>query len=204
MRFESPYNIYCWSLTIKYVICFRRSGQPSSRYVLLKSYSNEGLTFFTNYGSRKAQELAANPKICANLYWFPLKKQVRIEGTVVKVSRAESEAYFYERPVDSQIGALASEQSRVIASRAVLDEREAQIRAQLKPTGDGVKVPMPNWGGYLIEPHRFEFWQGQSNRLHDRIVFRRPQSDGGTEPSSADAAMAKVGDNGWLYERLAP
>lgn len=151
----------------------------------MKSYSpSEGFTFFTNYGSRKAQDLAGNPKISTNLYWFPLKKQIRIEGVVEKVSAEESEAYFYERPRDSQIGALVSEQSKTIEGRHVLDAREKEIRESL---AEGDKVPMPNWGGYRIIPHRFEFWQGQSNRIHDRIVFRRKEED-----------------EEWILERLAP
>lgn len=174
------------------------TGQPSSRYVLLKSYSpEEGLTFFTNYESRKAQELAGNPKICTNFYWFPLKKQIRVEGTVTKVSEAESKAYFYERPRDSQIGAKISPQSQKITGRQVLDDNETKLRAELK---DDQPVPMPNWGGYRITPHLFEFWQGQSNRIHDRIVFRRP---GEGEAVTADG-LTKPADDGWVMERLAP
>lgn len=175
------------------------TGQPSSRYVLLKSYSpSEGFTFFTNYESRKAQELAANPKICTNFYWFPLKKQIRIEGTVTKVSAAESEAYFYERPRDSQIGAKVSEQSQRIVGRHVLDDNEKQLRASL---ADGDKIPMPNWGGYKITPHLFEFWQGQSNRIHDRLVFRRAAPG---EENVGDDQLTKPADDGWVLERLAP
>lgn len=174
------------------------TGQPSSRYVLLKSYSaDEGFTFFTNYGSRKAQELAANPKICATFYWFPLKRQIRIEGTVTKVSPEESQAYFYERPRDSQIGAKISPQSQKIAGRHVLDETETKLRAEI---GEDGKVPMPDWGGYRITPNWFEFWQGQSNRIHDRIVFRRPVP----EEVVGEGELTKPADDGWVFERLAP
>lgn len=165
------------------------SGQPSSRYVLLKSYSpTEGFTFFTNYASRKAQELATNPKICCNFYWFPFKRQIRIEGTAEKVSAEESETYFYERPRDSQIGAKVSAQSQEIAGRHVLDDEGRRLREQI---GDSGKVPMPNWGGYRIIPQAFEFWQGQSDRLHDRIVFTRPVEG---DPATGD----------WVIKRLAP
>lgn len=112
-----------------------------------------------------------------------------------RVSAEESKEYFYERPVDSQIGALTSKQSTVIQGRDVLDQKEKEIRENLKP---GEAVPMPNWGGFVIKPHMVEFWQGQSNRLHDRIVFRKPSE------FDKNSELTKKGENGWVYERLAP
>lgn len=201
---KNPYSLFdlwfkealedpaCYEPNAMCISTVSANGQPSSRYVLLKSYSAEdGLTFFTNYESRKARELEVNPKICSNFYWFPSKKQIRIEGSVTKVSAAESEAYFYERPRGSQIGATISPQSQKISGRYVLDESERQLRESL---GEDGKVPMPNWGGYRITPHLFEFWQGQSNRIHDRLVFRRPAEEEGED----------TGEDGWILERLAP
>lgn len=174
-----------------------KDAAPSARFVLLKDVSESGFTFFTNYASRKADELIENPKVALAFYWLPLRRSVRIEGTAERVSRAESAAYFHQRPRASQIGALASPQSKPIPDRAFLDQKEQEIIAELGP--DGV-VPLPNWGGYLVRPVAIEFWQGQTDRLHDRIRFRRELRTG----ESVDENLLHRGENGWFYERLAP
>ncbi|XP_023292031.2 pyridoxine/pyridoxamine 5'-phosphate oxidase isoform X1 [Lucilia cuprina] len=172
-------------------------GCPSNRYVLLKDVTNEGFTFFTNYGSRKANDIAHNSNVAMTLYWCPLRRSVRIEGKAEKISHEDSLKYFHQRPRASQIGALASEQSTRIPSRQHLDEIEKKIKQEL---GEDKEVPMPNWGGYLIRPKRVEFWQGQTDRLHDRIVFRR----GDNVEKDVDNTLTHAGENGWVYERLAP
>lgn len=171
-----------------------RDGFPSNRYVLLKSFDSKGFTFFTNYASRKAEDIAANANVAVAFYWLPLRRSVRIEGSATKLSREESELYFHSRPRSSQIGALASPQSNVIPNREYLDEIETGIKKEL---GAEKEVPLPNWGGYLIEPRMVEFWQGQTNRLHDRIRFRRSEEE-------CDEKLVHRGEDGWVYERLAP
>src|SRR4051794_40931053 len=137
-------------------------GTPSARMVLLKGVDARGFTFFTNYGSEKGRELAANPKAALVIRWLPLQRQVRITGTVTKVSRAESVEYFRTRPRDSQLGAWASAQSEPISSRAELEERMAEIAARY---GDG-EVPLPPWwGGYRVRPLSLELWQARVGRL---------------------------------------
>ncbi|XP_037955871.1 pyridoxine-5'-phosphate oxidase-like [Teleopsis dalmanni] len=174
-----------------------KAGVPSNRFVLLKDVTNEGFTFFTNYGSRKAQDIDENPNVAMTLYWCPLRRSVRIEGVATKIPHELSAAYFHQRPRASQIGALASEQSQRIPSRKHLDEIEAKIKENLKPDE---QVPMPNWGGYLITPSCVEFWQGQTDRLHDRIRFRK----GENTLKEVDNNLVHLGENGWVYERLAP
>jgi len=176
------------------IFTFHRDGFPSSRYLLLKSVDERGFTFFTNYGSRKARDMSENPNVAATFYWLPLRRQVRIEGTVEKITREESEKYFHSRPRASQIGAVASPQSEVIPSREYLDDIESEIKGKL---GEDEAVPMPNWGGYLITPKSIEFWQGQTNRLHDRIQFRKSDED-------VDGKLVHRAENGWVMERLAP
>ena len=146
------------------------AGRPSSRVVLLKSYSSEGFVFYTNYLSRKGRELEENPFATMLFYWAPFHRQIRIEGHVTKVSDEVASAYFSSRPRQSQLSAWASDQSREIGSREELEARYARLEAQYAdPT---VPVPKPPyWGGYCLVPSVMEFWQGQSSRLHDRIVF---------------------------------
>lgn len=138
--------------------------------------------------------METNANVAVAFYWLPLRRSVRVEGSVTKLSREESETYFHQRPRASQIGALASPQSQVIPSREFIDEIEDEIKKKL---GDNEPVPMPNWGGYLITPRMIEFWQGQTNRLHDRIRFRKSDED-------VDDKLVHRGENGWVYERLAP
>nr|CAD7394082.1 unnamed protein product [Timema cristinae] len=173
-------------------------GAPSVRPVLLKGYGTDGFKFYTNYGSRKGQELAENPRAALSFYWEPLKRCVRVEGRVEKLTEQESDSYFHSRPLDSQIGSSVSAQSTPIPSRETLTQRELQLAAEY---GDGKKeLPRPShWGGYVVIPESVEFWQGQTTRIHDRIHFRRPRS--GEQP---DGVMLHQGENGWVYERLSP
>lgn len=135
-----------------------------------------------------------NSNVAVAFYWLPLRRSIRIEGSVTKLSREESEAYFHSRPRASQIGALASPQSQPIPSREHIDKIEDEIKQKL---GESEAVPLPNWGGYLISPRAIEFWQGQTNRLHDRIRFRKSDE-------TVDDKLVHRGENGWVYERLAP
>ena len=145
------------------------NGQPSARLVLLKDVDARGFTFFTNYESRKAAELAANNRASLLFYWRSLDRQVRIEGRVGAISAAESDEYFQTRPLESRWSAYASPQSRPIASRDDLEARVAEVRGEF-----GADVPRPAfWGGYRLAPHAYEFWQGRANRLHDRLRYER-------------------------------
>ena len=158
-------------------------GRPSARTVLLKEYDERGFTFFTNYESRKGSELAANPYTSLVFPWFPMQRQVIVAGAAERVSRAETEEYFASRPRGSQLGAWASPQSRVLADRAAV---EAGLAAAVERFGDGPVPAPPHWGGLRVRPETVEFWQGRSDRLHDRLRFRRTD------------------ERSWLVERLAP
>ena len=144
-------------------------GQPSTRVVLLKAFSDQGLVFYTNYESRKAIEMEANPKVSANFLWLPLQRQVNVTGRVERVSKATALKYFLSRPFASRLGAWSSPQSKVIGSRQIL---EAKLEQMKRKFANG-EVPLPdNWGGYRIVPETFEFWQGGGGRLHDRFMYR--------------------------------
>lgn len=162
-------------------------GRPSSRIVLLKGLDDRGFVFFTNYASRKGQELAANPH-CALLFpWHQLERQVRVEGTANRLSDEENDAYFASRPRSSQVGAWASPQSEVVPGRPELDARYEKVMTRF---GEG-DVPRPeHWGGFCVTPERVEFWQGRLGRMHDRLRYCRVSTD----PTSST----------WTTERLAP
>lgn len=160
------------------------AGRPSARTVLLKEVDEQGFVFYTNHESRKGREAAANPHASLVFPWVPLHRQVVVTGTVERLPDKEADAYFQSRPHGSQLGALASPQSQVIASRAVLDHSRAQL-ARRYP--EGSRVPRPrHWGGLRVVPDSVEFWQGRADRLHDRLRFRREA------------------DGPWKIERLAP
>ncbi len=158
-------------------------GRPRARTVLLKAHDQAGFTFYSNRTSRKGQDIAADPRVCAVFPWYAMQRQVTVEGSVTTLSRAASEPYFRSRPRGSQIGAWASRQSQVIGSRDELDRRAAELEQRWAPPA---VVPMPDfWGGYLLVPETVEFWQAGQYRLHDRLRYRR-------------------GEDGWTIERLSP
>ena len=160
-----------------------KDAQPSARTVLLKSVDERGFIFFTNYDSRKGHELAENPNASLVFYWPELERQVCVAGRVTKLPREESEAYFKSRPKGSRLAAWASNQSDVVADRAILEAKWQEMAARFP----GTDVPLPpNWGGYALTPTRIEFWQGRPNRLHDRFRY------------------SQAADGSWHIERLAP
>ena len=149
-----------------------QDGQPTSRVVLLKDFDQSGLVFFTNYLSQKGEQLAYNPRASILFWWEPLERQIRIEGEVVKIDEEESDTYFKSRPYGSRLGAWVSEQSQKIVDRTVLEKRQIEFE---KKFAEG-NVPRPDhWGGYRLTPNKFEFWQGRSNRLHDRLLYQMQQ-----------------------------
>lgn len=159
------------------------NGVPSARIVLLKGFSEQGFAFYTNYLSRKGKELAKNPRAALIFSWGQLERQVRIEGTVEKLSKEQSEQYFHSRPIGSQLGALVSPQSQEIAGREELESKWQQLESEYQDK----EIPKPAfWGGYIVKPQLVEFWQGRSSRLHDRILYKN------------------AGKNNWKIVRLAP
>jgi pyridoxamine 5'-phosphate oxidase len=159
-----------------------KAGRPSARTVLLKNVDEQGFVFYTNYESRKANDMAANPQAALLFFWDKLERQVRVEGTITKVSTQQSEAYFKSRPHGSQLGAWVSQQSSVIESREVLEEKMRELENKFSEGN----VPLPEfWGGYVLQPESIEFWQGRPSRLHDRLKY------------------SKI-SNGWKIERLSP
>ncbi len=159
-----------------------REGKPAARIVLMRGFDEKGFTFYTNYASRKGHDIMENPNAALLFFWQGLERQVRIEGTLIKLSAEESDDYFASRPFESRLGAWTSEQSKVIESRKVLDERFEEVS---KKYADGNVPRPPHWGGYLLKPTHIEFWQGRPSRLHDRILFT-------------------MENNVWKMERLAP
>jgi pyridoxamine 5'-phosphate oxidase len=160
-----------------------KAGQPNQRAVLLKYFDDDGFVFFTNYGSRKAEDIAENDSVSLLFVWLKLERQVMINGKASKISTADSTRYFMSRPRNSQVAAWVSSQSRRLSSRRVLMQKFAEMKRKF---GEG-KIPLPSfWGGYRVVPAEMEFWQGRENRLHDRFIYRR-QADGL-----------------WQLERLAP
>ena len=157
------------------------NGVPSSRVLLLRDATKKGFSFFTNYSSRKSQEIEVNPNVCMNFFWPEMERQVRINGSISRLSEQKSDDYFNSRPYESRIGAWCSPQSQVIESREVLENKIQELKKKYPN-----EVPRPeNWGGYTIVPNEIEFWQGRASRLHDRFLYN------------------KEGEN-WTINRLAP
>ncbi len=166
--------------------------RPSTRVVLIKGYNAQGIVWYTNYNSRKGQELAGNPYAALQFHWVELERVVRIEGTVTKVSDAESDAYFNSRPLDSRIGAWASPQSEVISGRGTLVASAAKYATKFM-----LQPPRPpHWGGYRLQPEAWQFWQGRKSRLHDRLRYTLNESAGSTGNLNGNAS--------WTRSRLSP
>ena len=159
-----------------------KDGIPSARIVLLKGFDDRGFVFYTNYNSHKAQELIDNPHAALVFLWTELERQIRIVGSVEKISAEESDTYFYSRPIGSRLGAWASEQSQVIVNRSVLEQRLEDLKAQY----ENQNIPRPShWGGFRVKPVGIEFWQGRSSRLHDRLRYQLQNGE-------------------WMLDRLSP
>jgi len=173
-----------------------KDGVPSARFVLCKGYGKDGFRFFTHYTSHKGQQLAENPNCALTFFWAQFSRSVRIEGVAEKLPFSDADHYFNSRPYQSQIGALCSDQSKPIEGREVLANKERELKRQY---GEGDVPRPPQWGGYVVVPRSIEFWQGQTDRIHDRIKFRRPIN--GEKP---DGILTHEGQDGWIYERLAP
>ncbi|XP_014665903.1 PREDICTED: pyridoxine-5'-phosphate oxidase-like isoform X1 [Priapulus caudatus] len=174
-----------------------RYSIPSVRPMLLKGFCEKGFVFYSNYQSRKGKDLEANPNAAVTFYWEPLRRCVRIEGIVEKISREDTSAYFHSRPHDSQVAAICSLQSKPVAS---FQDLRTQYEDLERKYPEGGSVPLPaTWGGYRLVPDRCEFWQGQSSRLHDRILFLR-----GNSVKEFDYSKLSQGENSWCYCRLFP
>ncbi|XP_057668132.1 pyridoxine-5'-phosphate oxidase-like isoform X2 [Diorhabda carinulata] len=172
-----------------------KNGIPSARYCLLKGYSKDGFIFFTHYTSRKGKELEENPYAALTFYWDQYNRSVRIEGCVEKLPFSYADEYFSKRPYRSQIGALCSDQSKPVESREILEKQAKELETKYQ---EGQVPRPPQWGGYIVKPTSFEFWQGQTDRIHDRIIFRKPNEN---EP---DGKLSHQAADGWIYERLNP
>jgi pyridoxamine 5'-phosphate oxidase len=159
-----------------------KNNMPSARIVLLKGYDKNGFVFFTNYQSHKGEQLQQNPNACLVFFWKELERQIRITGTVKKISTAESDAYFLSRPAGSRMGAWASPQSSVIANRQIIEQKLSELEQQF---GNNTITRPPHWGGYIVKPVQIEFWQGRPSRLHDRMQYT-------------------LQEGSWVIERLAP
>ncbi len=181
--FEEALKAEIWEPNAMTLATATVNGMPSARIVLLKGFSEQGFAFYTNYLSRKGKELAKNPRAALIFNWGQLERQVRIEGTVEKLSKEQSEQYFHSRPIGSQLGALVSPQSQEISGREELESKWQQLEAEYQDK----EIPKPTfWGGYIVKPQLVEFWQGRSSRLHDRILYKN------------------AGKNNWKIVRLAP
>ena len=179
---QQALDLEIYDPTAMTIATVNEEGQPSQRIVLLKHFDQDGFIFYTNYGSRKSNELDSNSKVSLHFPWHVIDRQVKICGTASKISPVESLKYFLSRPKESQIAAVASHQSEVLTSRSSLLDKFESIKQKFKD-GD---IPLPDyWGGYRIVPHEIEFWQGGANRLHDRFRYLRHE-------------------NNWLIDRLAP
>ncbi|KAK0420745.1 hypothetical protein QR680_014859 [Steinernema hermaphroditum] len=170
------------------------NNKPSTRMLQLKSYDNDGFTFCTSYNSRKGRELDQNPNACMLFFWPKLHRQVRVEGRAERISEALAEEFWKGRPISARITCTVSQQSENLASREEVERKTKEVEKLVEEKGEEA-VPKPDyWGGYVLKPEYFEFWQGQTNRLHDRIVFTKERDDN----------AAKEVEDGWFMKRLCP
>lgn len=173
-----------------------KDGQPSARMVLLKGYDDEGFRFFTHRTSQKGRNIAENPKVSMLFYWDSFNRQVRVEGLAKMLPDQIADEYYSRRPHTSQVGAAISDQTSLIESRDALMKKYNDSMNEFK---DAAPPRPKTWGGYIIVPNRFEFWQGNTNRVHDRIIFRRP-----VDGEQVDGKLTKLAENGWVMERMLP